>query len=180
MPRRVLVLLSHPNFSHSVVNRRLIEVAEGIDGVRCRHLESLYPDYDLDVAAEQQAVREHDVLVFQHPLYWYSSPPHLKLWIDRVLLRDFAFGRRDPETKGKSLRSVVSAGGPESAYGADGFNGYPITDFLRVFERTAIFCRMRWEPPLILHNTYGAASEEIDAHVEKYRSWLSESVAASD
>ena len=179
MPQRVLVLLSHPTLSKSVVNRRLLEVAESIDGVTCRHLEALYPDYQIDVEAEQQLVREHDALIFQHPLYWYSSPPHLKLWIDQVLLRDFAFGRRDPETKGKTLRSVISAGGPESAYAADGFNGYPVVEFLRAFERTAIFCRMRWETPLILHNTYAAEPAEIDAHVEAYRVLLSEMVAAS-
>lgn len=176
MTQRVLVLFSHPSYSDSVVNRRLIEVAESVEGVSCRHLEALYPNFDIDVEAEQKIVREHDALIFQHPLYWYSSPPHLKLWIDRVLLRDFAFGRKDPETKGKSLRSVVSAGGPESAYGADGFNGYPITDFLRAFERTAIFCRMTWQPPLILHNTYGADEAAVDAHVEAYRKCLGEMV----
>lgn len=178
MAQRVLVLLSHPTFADSVVNRRLIEAAEEIEGVRCRHLEALYPDFQIDVEAEQELVRQHDALIFQHPLYWYSSPPHLKLWIDRVLLRDFAFGRRDPETKGKTWRSVVSAGGPESAYGSDGFNAYPVTEFLRVFERTAIFCRMIWEPPLILHNTYSAEQADIDAHVETYRACLEKTVAA--
>ena len=178
MTQRVLVLLSHPSYSNSVVNRRLIEVAQGVEGVTCRHLEAIYPQFEIDVEAEQQLVREHDALVFQHPLYWYSSPPHLKLWIDQVLLRDFAFGRRDPETKGKTLRSVVSAGGPESAYAAEGFNGYPIKDFLRAFERTAIFCRMKWEAPLILHNTYGADEAEIDAHVDAYQTCLREMVGA--
>ncbi|HJN27481.1 MAG TPA: NAD(P)H-dependent oxidoreductase [Candidatus Latescibacteria bacterium] len=28
----------------------------------------------MDVAAEQQALRDHEFIVFQHPFYWYSAP----------------------------------------------------------------------------------------------------------
>jgi len=167
--RRVVVLLSHPDFEHSVVNRGMVDGLVDLEEVTVRHLDALYPDFGIDVEVEQAVVREHDVLVFQHPLYWYSSPPLLKQWIDRVLLRDFAFGRRDPETRGKRVLSAVSAGGPESAYAESGFNAYPVEEFLRVFERTAVFCKMTYEPPMILHNVYRVEAEEVAAHAREYR-----------
>lgn len=46
----------------------------------------------IDTPYEQALLREHDVIVFQHPLYTYSCPALLKEWLDRVLSRGFASG----------------------------------------------------------------------------------------
>lgn len=169
MSRRILVVLAHPDFAESVVNRAMVEAIRDLDETTIRSLDELYPDFQIDVEEEQRVIREHDDLVFQHPLYWYSSPPILKQWIDKVLVRGFAFGRRDPVTRGKRWLSAVSAGGPESSYGEGGFNAYPVLEFLRVFERTAAFCKMPYEPPMILHDTYQLKTEEIEAHAAAYR-----------
>jgi putative NADPH-quinone reductase len=175
---RALILLVHPTWHGSVVNRALRAAVEDLSGVSVRHLDALYPDYQIDVEAEQDAIRAHDLIVFQHPLYWYSSPPLLKKWIDEVLLRGFAFGARDLVTRGKHCWSVVSAGGPESAYGEAGFNAYSVEDFLIHFERTAAFCKMSYERPLILHDTYRADASTIAEHALYFRKTLLEKLAA--
>ena len=154
------------------MNRAMLGAVEGLAAVSVRHLDALYSDFRIDVAAEQAAIRSHDLLVFQHPLYWYSAPPILKQWIDLVLLRGFAFGQRETETRGKHLWSVVSAGGPETAYGPDGFNAYSVEDFLRPFERTAVFCKMKYRSPLILHDTYRLEAESVAQHAGQYRARL--------
>lgn len=169
---RALILLSHPKWEDSVVNREMLRAVDDLSAVSIRHLDSLYPDFQIDVDAEQEAVRCHQLIVFQHPFYWYSSPPLLKQWIDCVLLRGFAFGSRTPETRAKTCWSVVTAGGPKEAYGPGGFNAYPIETFLFPFERTAVFCKMKYAPPLILHDAYRADQETIRAHSSRYRNEL--------
>jgi hypothetical protein len=51
-----------------------------------------YPDFYINVKREQQLLIEHDIIVFQHPFYWYSSPAILKQWEDLVLEFGFAYG----------------------------------------------------------------------------------------
>ncbi len=41
-----------------------------------------YPDFKIDVAKEQKLLLEHDNIVFQFPLYWYSFPAIMKQWLD--------------------------------------------------------------------------------------------------
>ena len=74
----VLVLFAHPAIRKSRVNRRLVEAARGIDGVTVNDLYEAYPDLDIDVPREQQLLSDHDVVVMQHPFYWYSTPSSLK------------------------------------------------------------------------------------------------------
>ena len=80
----VLVLFAHPALETSRINRRLAEAPQSLEGVTLRDLYEVYPDFDVDVEAEQASLLEHDVVVFQHPLYWYSAPPLLKQWQDLV------------------------------------------------------------------------------------------------
>ena len=43
-----------------------------------------YPDYNISIEREQQRLVEHDVIIFQFPIYWYSTPALLKEWQDLV------------------------------------------------------------------------------------------------
>ncbi|MEM7737400.1 MAG: NAD(P)H-dependent oxidoreductase [Deinococcota bacterium] len=44
-----------------------------------------------DVAAEQDAIRWADSLVFVYPVWWWDRPAILKGWVDRVIRYGFAF-----------------------------------------------------------------------------------------
>ena len=71
---RILVLFAHPRLRQSVVQRALLASIAGLDGVTVRDLYAEYPDLMIDARREQRSLNAHDLLVLQHPFYWYSSP----------------------------------------------------------------------------------------------------------
>ncbi|WP_306474029.1 NAD(P)H-dependent oxidoreductase [Streptomyces sp. Ru87] len=87
-----------------------------------------------DIRAEQAKLRWADTVVFQFPLWWLGPPAILKGWFDRVLVKGFAYGVRDPES-GRTLRYgsgglagkramavlTIGAGGP--SFGDRGIHG---------------------------------------------------------
>ena len=85
---KVLLLYAHPESQDSVANRVLLRPASQLSNVTVHDLYAHYPDFFIDIPREQALLREHDVIVFQHPLYTYSCPALLKEWLDRVLSRD--------------------------------------------------------------------------------------------
>ena len=89
---KILVLHAHPRSNASVVQRAMLRAIAGLDGVTLVDLYADYPDFDIDVAREQQRLLAHDVIVLQHPFYWYSSPAIIKEWQDLVLENGWAYG----------------------------------------------------------------------------------------
>src|SRR5688572_33193483 len=103
MPRRVLILFAHPVLERSRVNRRLVEAVTGLDDVTVHDLYETYPTLSIDVRREQALLLEHDVVVAQHPFYWYSTPSVLKEWQDLVLEHGWAYGHGGTRLHGKIL-----------------------------------------------------------------------------
>ncbi len=157
---KVLLLYAHPESQDSVANRVLLEPALQLPNVTVHDLYAHYPDFFIDIAYEQDLLRQHEVIVFQHPLYTRSCPALLKEWLDRVLSRGFASGAGGNELAGKYWRSVITTGEPESAYRRDA-NRYPMNDILRPFELTAGMCRMHWMSPIIVYWARRQQPEEL-------------------
>ena len=168
----VYVLAAHPAWSRSRVNRRLRDAAKQLPGVQVQDLYARYPDFDIDVAAEQANVSAARLLVLLHPIQWYSMPPLLKLWMDEVLTHGWAYGSTGTALQGKDLWLVATTGGPETSYHPQGYNRYFFDAFLPPYEQTAALCGMRFLPPLLLHGAHRAAAEQIDTHVEVFRQRL--------
>ena len=126
----------------------------------------------IDIPREQALLREHEVIVFQHPLYTYSCPALLKEWLDRVLSRGFASGPGGNQLAGKYWRSVITTGEPESAYRYDALNRYPMSDVLRPFELAAGMCRMHWLSPIIIYWARRQSAQELASHARAYGDWL--------
>jgi len=169
MPKRVLVLFAHPVPRRSRVNRRLLAAIEGIEGVRVRDLYAEYPDLDIDVEREKALLVEHDVLVWQHPFYWYSTPAILKEWQDLVLEFGWAYGPGGTALEGKSFLQVITTGGREEAYQHEGFNRYQITELLAPVHQTVRLCHMKPFPPFVVHGTHRMTEPEMEAHAGDYR-----------
>lgn len=159
------VLAAHPDWRESRVNRRLLEAARDVPDVQVQDLYGSYPDYDIDVPAEQARVAQAALLVLLHPVQWYSMPALLKLWLDEVLTRGWAYGRNGTALQGKDLWLVASTGSPEASYHPGGYNRYFFDAFLPPYEQTAALCGMRFLPPMVLFGSHRASAAQIDAHV---------------
>ena len=165
----VLVITAHPQMEHSRINRRMMRSASKLPAtasgpVIVRDLYSLYPDYLIDVAAEQALLAQASLVVWQHPIHWYSMPPLMKLWVDDVLSFGWAYGPGGTALRGKDLWLVATTGGPEDSYHPESYNRYFFDAFLPPYEQTAALAGMRWLPPLVLHGAHRAAQADIDAH----------------
>ena len=105
--RRVLILFAHPVLERSRVNRRLLDAIRDVEGVTIRDLYEDYPTLFIDVKREQADLVEHDIIVFQHPFYWYSCPAILKDWQDLVLEHGWAYGVGGNQLRGKITLNAI-------------------------------------------------------------------------
>jgi glutathione-regulated potassium-efflux system ancillary protein KefF len=166
------LVFAHPYPARSRANRALLEAVRDLEGVELRSLYDEYPDFDIDVPREQAALVSASIVVWQHPLYWYTVPGLLKHWFDKVLLRGFAYGEGGTALRGKRCLWVATAGGDEEAYSAGGMHGHPLETFVPVVEQTALFCGMRWEPPIVLKSSHRVSGAELERASREYRARL--------
>ena len=176
---RVLVLLAHPVLERSRINRRLVEAIADLPGVTLNDLYERYPGLGIDVRHEQQLLLEHDVVVMQHPFYWYSSPAILKEWQDLVLEHGWAYGRSGRALAGKVMLNAVSTGGPAFAYRPEGGNRFTMRQLLAPFDQTAHLCGMRYLAPFVLHGTHRMESAAGEPSVIAQRPMMSSAMTES-
>ncbi len=177
---RVLVLFAHPSQHRSEANKPLFDQAKKIENVTCVDLYSEYPTFKINIDREQKRLLDHDIIIFQFPLYWYSTPAILKEWQDLVLEYGFAYGTDGHELEGKKFLCSITAGGKEDAYQTDGYNHFTIRELLHPLEQTASLCGMEYLAPYALFGSRTALEENrIAGHVERYK-FLLESLVAGD
>ena len=163
----IYLLAAHDNWRESRVNRRLLERALANPAVKVCDLYGRYPDYAIDVAAEQAHLAAARLVVLMHPIHWYSMPALQKLWLDDVLTYGWAYGPQKA-LEGKDLWLVASTGGAEDSYQPSGYNRHSFDAFLPPYEQTAALCGMRFLPPLILHWAHRAEPDQVLSHVEAF------------
>lgn len=169
----LLVYYAHPGHKYSHANARMAQAASRLDGITFVDLYQDYPRFDIDVDIEQQRLLEHEVVLFQFPFFWYSTPSIVKEWQDLVLEHGFAYGKGGDKLSGKRMMVAITAAGPEDAYSAGGYQHYPVRDFLRPLEQTARLCGMRFSAPYVLYASLRAPGEgRIEPHAEGYRRLL--------
>ncbi|WP_228445161.1 NAD(P)H-dependent oxidoreductase [Chryseobacterium shandongense] len=148
----ILVILSHPNLENSIANKTIIEqLSKRFEQIEIRHLETLYPDYKIDVEGEQAALLTADFLIFQHPFYWYSTPPMLKKYLDDVMTPGFAIGVGGDKLKGKQFLQSITLAGSQQSYTALGYNHFRVQEFLKPMEQTAFHTQMIYNLPIYSH-----------------------------
>jgi glutathione-regulated potassium-efflux system ancillary protein KefF len=171
----ILVLVAHPQIEHSHVNHRLMRAAAlaAPPRIEVRDLYALYPDYLIDVPAEQALLASARLVVWQHPIHWYGMPPMMKLWLDEVFTFGWAYGPGGDRLRGKDLWLVASTGGPQESYRPEGTNRYFFDAFLPPYEQTAALAGMRFLPPLLIHGAHRVGEAELSAHEQTYAQRLS-------
>ena len=167
----ILIISGHPDLQTSVANATILdEVTQAFnnaDNVQIRKLDELYPNWQIDVSAEQNALLWADVIVWQFPFSWYSVPALLKKWLDEVFLYHFSHGSQ-AKLGGKKLLVSFTTGADETMYQKDGFMGYAIDELTPQFEISAKLCGMQWlEPIYTCGLSYASRDDEAKINAQK-------------
>jgi putative NADPH-quinone reductase len=144
-----LMILGHPAIEQSLANSTIVSaVQQSVQDLEIRNLAELYPDYKIDVLAEQAALIKADIVIFQFPLYWYGTPAILKKYIDDVYTYQFAYGSQGDKLKGKKMQLSFTTGASEADYTPVGIENYRLPEFLKPLEQTAYYTGMDYLDPV--------------------------------
>lgn len=172
---KVLILVGHPDLSTSKANAALVNAVKDLPHVTVHDLYSTYPDFEINVPAEQALLAEHDVVVFQHPVFWYSVPPLFKKWQDEVFTIPFAFTVDGSESQlhGKKGIVAVTTGVPAEHYTLDGVNGVTIETLLSPWKSTLKLCQFDVLPIFKVHGVvFGGTDQDLANSAKEYRELL--------
>ncbi len=169
MPSNVLMILAHPKIEQSIANKHISNIISASDNTEVRNLTVLYPNFKIDVKAEQEALLNADIIVFQYPLFWYGVPSLLKEWIDSVFTFGFAFGKGGYQLEGKKIIVSFTTGSSVKDYPED-----VVEKIVFPFKGLANYCKMEYLTTLVSHEIAGYSEEAIhkskinaDIHAKK-------------
>lgn len=174
----IYLVLAHPYPSQSRANKALLDAVSDLPDLEVCSLYDRYPDFDIDVAAEQAALSRAGLVVWMHPVFWYSVPALLKHWFDKVLSHGWAYGDGAAALRGKDCLWVASTGGTLQTYSAAGIHERSFADFMPPLEETARFCGMNWLAPFIVHGAHDIDGEELSGQARQLRQRLEAWLAA--
>lgn len=147
--QNVLIISGHPNLETSHANKAVLDqTLKMLPDAEVSRLDLLYPDFKIDVKAEQKKLVKADIIIWQFPLHWYSFPALMKKYIDDVLVFGFAHGIGGDKLKGKKLILSFTTGASEDLYDYGKAMNYPIDDFLPALIQTAKLCQMEIQKPI--------------------------------
>ena len=129
---KTLVIVDHPFYDQSVVNRRwLDEVRKYPDEFLVHNLQSSYPRSSIDPALAHSIIDNNGAIVFQFPMFWFNTPPMLKSWVDIVLSPGWAYAG-GKHLEGRKVAFAVTCGGSEDNYTPEGI-GFSVEQFLNSY-----------------------------------------------
>ena len=171
--KKILILFAHPRLDRSEINIEQKVAVQNLPGITLVDLYAEYPTFDIDVDQEQQRLLENDIIIFQHPVYWYSCPAILKEWQDLVLEYGFAYGAQGDALKEKIFFNAVTCGGRDETYTKKGMNHRTLRELFAPFEQTADLCQMRYLPPFALYAAgHARAENRLKKHIDDYKMLL--------
>jgi len=169
--KKIAIQLVHPNYGESRVNKALINAVENLENVTVYNLYEKYPNYKINVEEEQKILLENDVVLFQFPLYWLSSPSLLKEWLDSTLTYNFAFGEQYL-LEGKKFAIATTAGSGTKEYHHEGSNKLPVEEFLNPFIGTASYTKMDYQDPFVTYETFVLSDEQLETASANYVKYI--------
>lgn len=73
--KKILIVSGHPDLNDSFAGKTILEETKKLlPEAEFVYLDKLYPDFRIDVQAEQERLLRADIIVLQYPLFWYSAP----------------------------------------------------------------------------------------------------------
>jgi putative NADPH-quinone reductase len=167
-----LFIVAHPFLERSRASRAVSEAVRDAPGLTFRNLYDLYPYFHIDVDEEQRLMSKHDLIMIQHPLYWYSMPALLKQWLDEVWVSGWAYGPGGDVLRNKNFLLSVTSGGMQDDFALEGSQRYSLETLLSPWAQTVNLCRMKWHKPVVVHNSDRAKEDELHRHAAAIRTSL--------
>ena len=168
----ILLVYAHPQATRSLANRALLDAVRDLPGVKLHPLYDAYPDFSIDVAAEQAALAQAHTIVWQHPTYWYGTPALLTLWLEKVLTRGWAYGAGGDALHGKRVLWVTTTGNLADQLERGELDALTDDDFAPHLKYTARYCGMHWLPPFVVHRAHRLSTDELAQRAAAYRDRL--------
>lgn len=145
MNKNILIVSGHPDLNKSFANKIILdEIKNQLAEVEVSLLDELYPNYEMDVNAEQQKLIDADIIVLQFPFFWYGIPALMKKWMEDVFIHGFSHGATGDKLHGKKLIVSFTSGAPESMYVHGGLRNYTIDEFIPPLRQFASLCGFEW------------------------------------
>lgn len=174
---KTLVLLFHPDFQHSKVNRKLYDVIKDNENLIIRDMYALYPDFKIDVKKEQQYMEKADRIILQFPIRWYSSPALLKQWEDDIFEAGWAYmGGHALDNKEFTVAVTFGADGYEHG----GYSHYTPHELLRPFQATAYRIGMKFVEPFVMTNVMREDEAKLQAQIDRYADYVTKPLVELD
>lgn len=168
--KNILIISGHPALEQSNANKTILEEVKNIlPNAEISQLDTLYPDFKINVEAEQEKLKKADIIVWQFPVHWYALPALLKKWLDDVFTYGFAYGVPETALKGKKLILSCTTASPEEAYQKGGAQNYEITEFFNSHRQTANLCQLELQEPVVSYGMLyipGMMPEEVLTEVK--------------
>ncbi len=170
----MIVYYAHPGHRHSTVNAAMQSGLDALSNLTRVDLYHEYPRHNINIETEQNRLLEHDIIVFQFPFFWYSTPSILKEWQDLVLEYGFAYGPGGDKLAGKTILAATSTGGEVQDYSLEGKHQTDIRGLLKPLECTARLCQINFAAPYVLFNALSKDNAtEKQSHIDGYVKLLS-------
>jgi putative NADPH-quinone reductase len=157
-----LILVAHDNFEKSKNNKALIISINSLSDVTVHHI---LPNFVTEM--EQALLLNYDIIVFQFPLQWFSTPIVLKSWFDKVLSYNYAYGD-SYKLENKKFMISITTGGQEAAYEKNGSNGFTLDELLTPIEATIKYIKGINLQRYVLHNVYQLSDEDLKNKTDEY------------
>ena len=166
---KILILFAHPLYEKSRVNQILNSYIPDSEFVTFNDLYEEYPEFEIDIRREQQLILQHDIIIWQHPMYWYSCPALLKQWMDMVL------HFRNPNDldihalRGKAVLQVMSIGDQNKTYLDEKQDQTNLINYLLPFSRTVEYSNMTYLPPFFVRISKMSSLDDVHRKGEQYK-----------
>ena len=140
----VLLVTGHTYEQLSLANKMIVKgIKDRIPTLKEDNLAQLYPDFRIDVKAEQEKLLWADTIIIQVPLFWFSMPSIIMRWIEEVFQHGWAYGSTGDALEGKKVLVGITSGSLKETY-ESGAVGLTVADFDQRFKTIFSFCKMNY------------------------------------
>ncbi|TCD53575.1 flavodoxin family protein [Alloscardovia theropitheci] len=139
----ILIVSGHTYPENSIANKHIISLLKKqYPDTHIDDLYTLYPDYRINVASEQEKLKNADIIIIQSPIFWYYMTSLVSRWIEEVFTYGWAYGSSGNALSGKKIIFSVTAGADNEFYNSQSSAEISIDEMMKPYIVSANYCSM--------------------------------------